>query len=72
MAVDGVVGITGAGFYNSVTPSRIILTANNVNCYADWIFARKYASGPPTYAFGSEESSISIPVMMRYYRNLRL
>lgn len=40
--------------------------------YFDYMAFRKYASGPPTYAFGSEESSTSIPVIMRYYRNMRL
>jgi hypothetical protein len=35
-----------------------------INC--DWIFARKYAANPPTYAFGSEESVSGHPTMRRW------
>ena len=39
----------------------------------DWVFVRKYASGPPTYAFGSEESApiITMLLLSHLYNQLR-
>jgi hypothetical protein len=72
-------GITGSPITTNRPDENMYLRVGGDNLHTvsteiDWIFARKYASGPPTYAFGSEESAptAAIPVMMRHYRNLRL
>lgn len=54
---------------NAADPNRITLRMENAVTYYDDVRVRKYATGPPTYAFGSEESVPGNPYW--YYNMLR-